>query len=163
MHNAWLRTIEDGIHTRDVYRASTSIRLAGTRDFAAAVIERLDERPTVLQAVDYQAGTGGAGTMALPPYRRRPAQKALVGVDVFVHAADVAPAALADRLKAATTGALTLQMITNRGVKVWPNGHPETFCTDHWRCRFVPGRIAASATATSSPCCSSWPRRGWTS
>jgi isocitrate dehydrogenase len=28
-------------------------------------------------------------------------------------------------------------MITNRGVKVWPGGFPETFCTDHWRCRFV--------------------------
>ena len=27
-------------------------------------------------------------------------------------------------------------MITNRGVKVWPNGFDETFCTDHWRCRF---------------------------
>ena len=30
-------------------------------------------------------------------------------------------------------------MITNRGVKVWPSGFPETFCTDHWRCRFLPG------------------------
>ena len=28
-------------------------------------------------------------------------------------------------------------MITNRGVKVWPEGIPETWCTDHWRCRFV--------------------------
>ena len=28
-------------------------------------------------------------------------------------------------------------MITNRGTKVWPNGFPETFCTDHWRCRFI--------------------------
>lgn len=28
-------------------------------------------------------------------------------------------------------------MITNRGVKVWPRGLSETFCTDHWRCRFV--------------------------
>ena len=28
-------------------------------------------------------------------------------------------------------------MITNRGVKVYPDGLPETFCTDHWRCRFV--------------------------
>jgi isocitrate dehydrogenase len=27
-------------------------------------------------------------------------------------------------------------MITNRGIKVWPDGFPETFCTDHWRCRF---------------------------
>ena len=29
-------------------------------------------------------------------------------------------------------------MITNRGVKVYPDGLPETFCTDHWRCRFLP-------------------------
>ena len=28
-------------------------------------------------------------------------------------------------------------MITNRGVQVWPSGAPETFCTDHWRCRFL--------------------------
>ena len=27
-------------------------------------------------------------------------------------------------------------MITNRGTKVWPDGFPETFCTDHWRCRY---------------------------
>jgi isocitrate dehydrogenase len=31
-------------------------------------------------------------------------------------------------------------MITNRGIMVWPKGFDETFCTDHWRCRFkVPG------------------------
>lgn len=28
-------------------------------------------------------------------------------------------------------------MITNRGVKVFPGGMKETYCTDHWRCRFV--------------------------
>jgi isocitrate dehydrogenase len=28
-------------------------------------------------------------------------------------------------------------MNTNRGVKVWPKGFEETFCTDHWRCRFT--------------------------
>jgi len=31
-----------------------------------------------------------------------------------------------------------LSMITNRGIKVWPQGFKETFCTDHWRCRFKP-------------------------
>jgi isocitrate dehydrogenase len=31
---------------------------------------------------------------------------------------------------------IKLTMITNRGVKVWPEGFEETFCTDHWRCRF---------------------------
>jgi isocitrate dehydrogenase len=28
-------------------------------------------------------------------------------------------------------------MISNRGQKVWPDGSPETFCVDHWRCRFL--------------------------
>ena len=32
---------------------------------------------------------------------------------------------------------LELIMVTNRGVKVWPDGMDETFCTDHWRCRFM--------------------------
>ena len=39
----------------------------------------------------------------------------------------------------AATPQLPLVMITNRGVKVWPHGFPETFCTDHWRCRFQGG------------------------
>jgi len=32
---------------------------------------------------------------------------------------------------------MSLDMITNRGVKVYPNGFPETFCTNHWRCRWL--------------------------
>jgi isocitrate dehydrogenase len=38
--------------------------------------------------------------------------------------------------------AFELTMITNRGVKVWPQGLPETTLTDHWRCRFLakPGK-----------------------
>lgn len=30
-----------------------------------------------------------------------------------------------------------LKTITNRGVKVYSDGQPETFLIDHWRCRFV--------------------------
>ncbi|MGB0744083.1 MAG: NADP-dependent isocitrate dehydrogenase, partial [Opitutales bacterium] len=40
-------------------------------------------------------------------------------------------------LEKATPPAWQLKMITNRGVKVYPDGFPETFCTDHWRCRFI--------------------------
>jgi isocitrate dehydrogenase len=32
---------------------------------------------------------------------------------------------------------LKLSSIANRGVKVYPGGATETFCSDHWRCRFV--------------------------
>jgi isocitrate dehydrogenase len=40
-----------------------------------------------------------------------------------------------------------LQVISNRGVLVWPNGYPETFCTDTWRCRFTAetkGKVVAT-------------------
>ena len=76
-------------------------------------------------------------TLALAPSRR--AERALVGIDVFLHADDVTPDGLAaSLLPAAGDGqALTLEMISNRGTKVWPEGFPETFCTDHWRCRFT--------------------------
>src|SRR6266536_27306 len=37
VHNAWLRTIEDGIHTYDVYNEATSKQKVGTKEFAEAV------------------------------------------------------------------------------------------------------------------------------
>lgn len=43
---------------------------------------------------------------------------------------------LAAILQEAQLRNIPLKMITNRGVKVWPNGRPETFKSDHWRCRF---------------------------
>ena len=29
-----------------------------------------------------------------------------------------------------------LTTISNRGTKVWPNGNPDTYWSDHWSCRF---------------------------
>src|SRR5207247_4325739 len=53
VHNAWLRTIEDGIHTYDVFTEGVSTVKAGTKEFAAAAIERLGEKPNTLNAVPY--------------------------------------------------------------------------------------------------------------
>jgi isocitrate dehydrogenase len=132
IHNAWLKTIEDGIHTRDIFREGISAEKAGTMAFADAVIARLGQNPVRLPAVSYAAARP---VPVHAPAPRKPAAKALVGVDVFVHSAGPAET-LAERLKAAENGLFELVMITNRGVKVWPGGLPETFCTDHWRCRF---------------------------
>jgi isocitrate dehydrogenase len=61
----------------------------------------------------------------------------LIGTDCFVFSPDTLPDDLATKVKEAGLAGLNLKMITNRGIKVWPGGFPETFCTDHWRCRFV--------------------------
>ena len=132
VHNAWLRTIEDGIHTYDIYDPTVSTAKVGTREFADAVIARLGQEPTTLQTVSYP-------TLSEPirvEVTARPrAHKELVGVDVFVESLDPVEV-LAEALEAHTGPDLGLVMISNRGQKVYPGGAPETFCVDHWRCRF---------------------------
>jgi isocitrate dehydrogenase len=134
VHNAWLKTIEDGVHTYDIFEEGVSKQKVGTREFAEAVIARVGQRPTTLRAAEYAERP----TMKLPTWKRTPGpKKETVGIDVFVDAPGIAADALAATVKKEAGSGLTLAMITNRGVKVWPGGLPETFCTDHWRCRFA--------------------------
>jgi len=133
VQNAWLKTIEDGIHTYDIYKEGVSTQKVGTSEFADAVIANLGKKPTTLKEVSYAKGQ----TLNLPKVgRKTPAKKELMGVDVFVHWAGTNPNELAEKMQKINNGDVQLSMITNRGIKVWPDGFEETFCTDHWRCRF---------------------------
>jgi isocitrate dehydrogenase len=138
VHNGWLRTIEDGIHTYDIYDDSVSKQQVGTRAFTEAVIERLGQLPEHLPSVEY-----GGAPQALGSTQRSSdggsVHKELVGVDVFLDWADGSPDDLGSALQQVEKDPVSLEMISNRGTKVWPEGHPETFCTDHWRCRFTAG------------------------
>ncbi len=135
VQNAWLKTLEDGVHTYDIFKEGTSKQKLGTQEFADAVIERLGQKPGILKPVLY----ANNAPLNLPIYERKaPLKKELVGVDVFVQWNGTNPDALASELKLIENHEIELTMITNRGIKVWPNGFEETFCTDHWRCRFKP-------------------------
>ncbi len=135
VQNAWLKTIEDGIHTYDIFKDGVSKMKVGTREFAEAVIRNLGQKPTQLKAVSYARDK----VLNLPKYQRKPPKKKeLVGVDLFVHWNGTDPNELAPVIQQLITPEVTLKMITNRGIKVWPEGFRETFCTDHWRCRFEP-------------------------
>ncbi len=134
VHNAWLKTIEDGIHTYDIFAEGVSKQAVGTKEFAEAIIDNLGKQPSLLQPISYSNNT----VLHLPKYKRKPAaKKELTGVDVFVQWNGSEPNELAFLLKQIETQDAVLKMITNRGIKVWPDGFKETFCTDHWRCRFM--------------------------
>ena len=142
VHNAWLRTLEDGLHTADLHGArSADDRPIATAEFADAVIARLGQTPRHFATVAYTDAPQPRSTPAPIYTRAQPLRKEIIGVDVFVHAAGVSAEFLAGRLVTLANhprpAGFALQMITNRGVKVWPGGFPETFCTDHWRCRFI--------------------------
>ena len=135
IQNAWLKTIEDGIHTYDIFKEGSSKQKVGTKEFAEAVISNLGQKPAQLKAVEYASGT----PFQLPKYKRKPTmKKELKGVDLFVHWPGSSADELAALVQKLNNSDAQLSMITNRGIKVWPEGFSETFCTDHWRCRFKP-------------------------
>src|SRR5450759_974259 len=83
VHNAWLRTIEDGVHTYDVYTEGVSTIKVGTKEFATAVIERLGQKPNILKPVTY---AHRPAALAAATQAARPAvAMELKGIDVFVY------------------------------------------------------------------------------
>jgi len=133
VHNAWLSTLEDGIHTYDIFEAGVSREKVGTREFAAAVAACVGKRPQKLKAVAYAASPRPAEH---PAEAERPAPvRELRGVDVYVNWESRDSDALAGRLVALAGPDFRLTMLTSRGMKVWPDGMPETFRGDEFRCR----------------------------
>jgi isocitrate dehydrogenase len=141
VHNAWLRTIEDGVHTYDIFKDGISKEKVGTKEFANAVVKRLGESPQILKSVKYQKAPS---QVAFTAAERTRAKKDLVGVDVFLDWPRGSANELGAAISALGDEALKLNMISNRGVKVYPGGHAETFCSDHWRCRFLPATEGAT-------------------
>ena len=134
--NAWMKTLEDGIHTGDIYQEGLSSKKVGTQEFAQAVIERLGQLPTSMAPAEFEKGEIKPMDTKLRP--KAIAKKELTGVDVFIDWDQDGrdPNVIGEKLRQANANGLQLHLITNRGVKVFPEGMKETFCTDHWRCRF---------------------------
>ena len=136
VHNAWLRTIEDGIHTYDIFTDVHSKQKVGTQAFADAVVARLGKAPETLKEVSYSQRAGQMDLSERPstiPVKKRE----LVGIDVFVCWQNGSADELAQIVQAAGEKHFELKFISNRGINVWPNGNPETFCSEHWRCRYI--------------------------
>jgi isocitrate dehydrogenase len=132
IHNAWLKTIEDKIYTYDIAKGQASV---GTMEFANKVVERCGEKPATLKPVSYPQSTAPI-TINISAEITTKEKQQLVGADVFIGNDTISADELGQQLEQVVKPKFQLIMITNRGVKVYPGGFSETFCTDHWRCRF---------------------------
>jgi len=134
IHNAWLSTIEEGVHTYDIFKEGRSKKKVGTKEFAEEIASRLGKKPSSLPSAKYSSSTKHApskiSSSTIHPKRE------LVGVDVFIYAR-MSAEAFQKKMLSLSYGTFALRMISNRGAKIYPDGQPETFCVDHWRCRFV--------------------------
>jgi isocitrate dehydrogenase len=140
VHNAWLTTVEQGIHTYDIYKEGVSKEKVGTKEFAKAVSDRVGQTPQTLPAVKYKAFAGGAKSLVTEV---APTLKETVGVDVFVDWPTKDAKKLGDTLKVLAGPGLSLSRVSNRGLDVWPTSFPESFLVDQFRARFLSDDYAA--------------------
>ena len=135
IHNAWLKTLEEGIHTYDIFKENTSKQKVGTKEFANAIIERLGQLPGTLHPVKYET----VKHVQHKNFTNSPhshLKKELIGVDIYLewnHSIEE----LTHLLEKCSSNHILLKMVSNRGTKVWPNKHPETSMVNNWRCRFT--------------------------
>lgn len=145
IQNAWLKTIEDGIHTGDIFNPQISAKRANTEEFGAAVVERLGQKPKRFAPVTFGASDGKP--LQLPEVKMpAPAAKKLEGVDIFLHWRDKgAVDQLANALKS-LSNSLKLASIDSRGLLVWPDAKAKAELGDHWRCRFIAANDTSPVT-----------------
>jgi len=134
IHNGWLKTLEEGIHTYDIFTEGKSRKKVGTKEFAQAVVKFLGETPKTLPTVTYQENTKIAPLVTT--HYIKESTRDLIGIDVFIYSKDTADLVI-QKSSDVTSIDLKLKMISNRGVRIWPNGHPETSCIEQWRLRFT--------------------------
>lgn len=145
VHNAWLRTLEEGIHTYDIHDERISKKKVGTQEFAKAVVDRLGQQPESFAPVFY-ADAPRREESARKAITRSAEKKQLVGVDLYIQSSDPIETFQPMIAKAIEGCRLKLKMITNRGARLWPEGTEHAFCVDQWRCRFLPEAELAGAT-----------------
>ncbi len=133
IHNAWLRTLEEGTHTYDIFKEGLSKKKVGTKEFGEAVIQNLGKKPTQLKTISYK---DESPKPILHKHTKTATIRHLVGVDVFIYHKGTLDQFFS-KISHINIGPLRLKIVTNRGVLVWPGGQKETFCIEQWRCRFL--------------------------
>ena len=137
VENAWLKTLEDGIHTGDIYSAQHSKEKVGTMAFADAVIARLGQKPQYFKVANYQLTP--SAPLATQASEKAHSDKKLVGSDIFIDQTNLKDAAaIAETLQNAHPN-LQLIVLTSRGLKIWPNSSVDDPYLEHICCRFQSG------------------------
>ena len=136
IENAWKKTLEDGVHTVDIYNDKTSSKKVGTKEFAEEVVARLGQKPSNLKIADYSASASQSKEFNYEIDNSE--DKTLVGVDVFVDIHANSAEEVAKKVNVLDAGSMVMKTIASKGLKVWPRDDEYMVESDHWCCRFMP-------------------------
>ncbi len=132
IHNSWLTTLEQGIHTYDIYEEGKSLKKVGTQEFAQAVISNLGNAPKVLHPVHYKDEATQQKSFHPQIVIDEEIQEVIDGCDIYF-ISNKKPSQIAEDLQKAP---IPLKMIGNRGAIVWPD-QQNAFLSDTFRARFI--------------------------
>lgn len=133
IQNAWLIYLENEMRLKSSSANFNEHNSNNEENIFEILLDNLNKKPQKLKPNIYKKVNTVEASIK---DNKSTKNKELKGVDVFVHWNGTNPNILADIVCKLNTDSIELSMITNRGIKVWPQGFKETFCTDHWRCRF---------------------------
>lgn len=118
IHNALYRTIEDGIHTADIFNSTNSKKQVGCKEFTKAVIANFGNQPKQLKIANYSENSKKT-TINSPQSTNNIVNKTLIGFDLFIdwnHDFQ----ALLNKLKTLESEKFEIKMISAMGLLLWP-------------------------------------------
>ena len=118
IRNALYKTIEDGIHTADIYNTATSKRRVGTKEFTESVISNLGQKPSQLPIANYSSGDNKTEIKS-QKVASVTSKKSLIGFDLFLDWNKEFSELLAE-LKTMESDILEVKMISAKGLLLWP-------------------------------------------
>ncbi|KAF8818868.1 NADP-dependent isocitrate dehydrogenase [Rickettsia endosymbiont of Cardiosporidium cionae] len=138
--NAWRKTIEDGIHTADIYNEAYSTKKVTTTDFTQAIIDRLGQNPDKLATVKFS--DGNKSQQLLEPIKYvidTQETKVLVGFDLYMNIQIDSISRLVDKINSllGKNSDIFINNISTKGLKIWPNSSVKKIVSDHYCFRFL--------------------------
>ncbi len=130
IHNAWLKTIEDGFHTTDIYNPDKSKKKLSTTEFTQAVINNFNSAPKILTS-KFKDSTGKQ--ISIKENLASTEKSELIGTDFFIKTKFNLE--LIKKLQSINS-ILKLHMVSSKGLLVWPKAltNPNV---DFYRFRFL--------------------------
>ncbi len=121
IHNALYKTIEDGIHTADIYQDKISKKKVGTKDFTSAVINNLGSNPLQLKRANFCKNSDDKSKKVLANKNpiKEVQNKTLIGFDLFLDYNKGLDTLIND-LKKLESEIFQVKTISCKGLVLWP-------------------------------------------
>jgi isocitrate dehydrogenase len=130
IYNAWLKTIEEGLHTADMFNPEKSKKKLSTSEFTQAVIDNFNNKPNLLIS-QFQSATNER--ISIKETLSSNEKSELIGTDIFIKT-PFTPELITKLQK--LDDILKLHMVSNRGLLIWPKALTNAE-VDFYRFRFL--------------------------